>query len=68
MSTSNNNILSDTQVLDLLSEANEQYEQYLEITKPLDLIQPLVIEDTAPESPRSWSHPLTLVIKRTGTE
>ncbi|MFH1953768.1 MAG: hypothetical protein ABIL06_19385 [Pseudomonadota bacterium] len=49
----------DRKALDILSQAQKQYERYLRIANILDLIPS---EDDIEEPPRSWDHPLTLII------
>jgi hypothetical protein len=56
--------LTDSELWDLIEQTNKQYEEYLQISKVLDPIGNLEPEEETTDPPRSWSHPLTLVIRR----
>lgn len=51
----------DKAVLELMEEANKQYEEYLAITEPVRLAN---LEPVTEEPVYNWERPLTLVISR----
>jgi len=48
----------DTEALDILAQAQQQYDRYLQLTKTLNFVSP---QEELEEQPPSWDHPLTFV-------